>query len=98
MSFFSQPRRTRREAYTIERRMPITRYRTIVIQEARTTAQVSFSWVVRRWQSFDYFDGENKRTDDPSKDRCPRTLGGCRLRFGDRGALPFDGFPGQRDS
>jgi len=29
-----------------------------------------------------------------AQDRCPKTLTGCKLRFGEYGELPFGGFPG----
>lgn len=38
-------------------------------------------------------DEANVPTNDPSKDRCGKTLTACKLRFGD-GRLPFGGFPG----
>lgn len=38
-------------------------------------------------------DRNNQPTTDPAQDKCSKTLGGCKLRFGD-GRLPFGGFPG----
>lgn len=39
-------------------------------------------------------DYRNQPTSDPAKDQCSRSLTGCKLRFGERGELPFGGFPG----
>ena len=38
-------------------------------------------------------DAQNQPTSDPAKDRCSKTLTGCKLRHGD-GRIPFGGFPG----
>lgn len=44
--------------------------------------------------SGDYYDSSNIVTDDPRADMCPKTLGGCRARFGENTPLPFKGLPG----
>ncbi len=36
---------------------------------------------------------DNKPTDDKTKDKCSKTLKGCRMRFGKGNVLPFGGFP-----
>lgn len=43
-------------------------------------------------QMYDFF---NQPTNDPAKDRCPRTIDGCAKRFGDQ-PLRFSGFPGAK--
>jgi lambda family phage minor tail protein L len=39
-------------------------------------------------------DYANRPTSNPALDQCPRTMTGCKLRFGANGELPFGGFPG----
>lgn len=38
-------------------------------------------------------DADDLATDDPLKDKCSKTLLGCKARFGVNGQLPFGGFP-----
>lgn len=40
-----------------------------------------------------YYDRSNQPT-TADKDRCSRSLDGCKLRFGEDNPLPFGGFPG----
>lgn len=40
------------------------------------------------------FDVTNVSTVNPTLDRCPKTLPGCKVRFGVHGDLPFKGLPG----
>lgn len=42
-------------------------------------------------------DELNQPTSDPAKDKCSKSLNGCKLRFGDNGILPFGGFPTSRE-
>ena len=40
------------------------------------------------------FDAQNQPVGDAADDRCAHILSACRLRFGQKAELPFDGFPG----
>lgn len=68
------------------------------------------SWIYRRWDAVEqhfiideftpcpysgdaYFDVAGNAT-TPDKDRCSKTLGACRRRYGLIGSIPFGGFPG----
>lgn len=41
-----------------------------------------------------FFDAMNTITADPARDKCSKTIDGCKARFGERAALPYKGFPG----
>lgn len=41
-----------------------------------------------------YYTIDNVATSDPLLDRCPKTLEGCKKRFGARNNLPYKGCPG----
>lgn len=40
------------------------------------------------------FDAQNQSVNDPAEDRCAHILSACRLRFGQKAELPYDGYPG----
>lgn len=64
------------------------------------------TWCMRKWYATgngcDYVPGDTGRyflkdgtpTDNPALDVCGGTLADCKLRFGEKEALPFGGFPG----
>lgn len=58
----------------------------------------SCAWVYRSLEcsylGSDMYDIANKRTLDPDKDVCGKSLKSCKLRFGNASTLPFGGFPG----
>lgn len=39
-------------------------------------------------------DEKDVPTSDPARDRCSKSLTGCKLRWGEYGVLPFGGYPG----
>lgn len=58
-----------------------------------TGSGFNYSKATCPFQEARYFDANNAPTTQ-DKDVCAKTLGACRLRFGQNAELPFGGFPG----